>query len=422
MPVAPQTYHHSISIFSSIRNAFHSSSHHNPSAVAPDPPPPPTSFPSVSSSSSSSLDHHHLQLYEAFESNLAQRLSSLSPADDSPSVNLVSLKQFLHVLLTTQADLRPIIPTQQYPLSQPLVRTMEEFLERSIKVLDVCRAIKEQISDVESSQGMLQAVISGLSAKNGVVLPIGQVVRARKALAELLLRMEVERGQEPSVQLYRSFRFRCRENGAGDLGPDAPRRRRSWHCGSHLSGLSSGSSSLASLPSRQMQAIGFVLTIPRMTAGDVEECLCAAIYALNVISVFFLGTLTSSLPSLNRVYVPSFTHPRSFSWAPPLSHLQEKVQEELKWRGKKNHSYAGMWELDQIAIIVRRLYELTEDDNCVLGDKAREEIKNLVKQLKQHVEELDRDLTQINTHLMDFYDSIISSRMEILDMLSKFRP
>ncbi|MCO5607987.1 hypothetical protein L7F22_062189 [Adiantum nelumboides] len=415
MPVAPQTHHHSISIFSSIRNAFHSSSHHNPSAVAPDPPPPP-------SSSSSSLHHHRLQLYEAFESNLAQRLSSLSPADDSASVNLASLKQFLHVLLTTQADLRPIIPIHQYPLSQAQVRMMEEFLERSIKILDVCRAIKEQISDVESSRGMLQAVLSGLSAKNGVVLDVGQVVRAKKALAELLLRMEVERGQEPLVQLYRSFRFRCRDYGVGDFGPDAPQRRRSWHGGSHLSGLSSGSSSPASLPSRQRQATGSVLTIPRMTAGDVEECFCAAIYTLNVVSIFFLGTLTASLPSLNRVYVPSFTHPRSFSWAPPLSHLQDKVQEELKWRGKKNHSYAGMWELDQIAIIVRRLYELTEDDDCVLGDKAREEIKNLVKQLKQHVEELDRDLAQIYTHLMDFYDCIISSRTEILDMLIKFGP
>ncbi|KAI5055319.1 hypothetical protein GOP47_0030464 [Adiantum capillus-veneris] len=412
MPVAPQ---HS-SIFSSIRNAFHSSPHHNPSAVAPDPP-----TPSTASPSSSTLDHHRLQLYNTFESNLTQRLSSISPpGDDSPCVNLASLKQFLHVLLATQTDLEPLIPAHQYPLSQAQVRMMEEFLERSVKILDVCRAIKEQISDVERSQGMLHAVLFCLSAKNGGVLHIGQVVRARKALAELLLRTEVETGQESSVQLYRSFRFR--DTGAGDSGPDTPQRWRSWHGSSRLSGLSSGSSSPASQPSRQLQAIGSVFTVPRLAAGDVEEYLCAAIYALTVISIFFLGTLTASLPSLNRVYVPSFVHPRSFSWAPPLFHLQEKVQEELKWRGKKNRSYAGMWELDQIATIVRRLFELTEDDDCALGDKAKEEIKNLVKQLKQHVEELDRDLLHLHTQLMDFYNHIISSRMEILDKLGKFRP
>lgn len=335
---------------------------------------------------------------------------------------MASLKQFLGVLLATQADLTPLIPTHRYPLAPAQVRMMEEFLERSIKFLDVCRVIKEQISDVESSQGMLQAVLSCLSAKNGGSLHIGQVVRARKALAELLLNMEVERGEEPPVHMYRSFRFRYRDHGAGDSGLEAPQRRRSWHGSARLSGASSGSNSPGLQPSRQLQAIGSVLTIPRLAAGDVEENLCAAIYALNVISIFFLGILTSSLPSLNRFYVPSFAHPRSFPWATPLFLLQEKVQEELKWRVKKNNSYAGMWELDQTATIVRRLFELTEDDDCVLGEKAREEIRNLVKQLKQHVEEVHRDLGHLYTQLMNFYNGIISSRMEILDMLSSLRP
>lgn len=302
-----------------------------------------------------------------------------------------------------------LIPSHQYPLSQAQTRMMEEFLERSIKILDVCRAIKEQILDVERSQGMLQLVLSCLSSKNGGVLHVGQVARARKVLAEMLCHVEGDKEVAAPVHLYRSFRFRC-----NDSGPDAPQRWRSWHRNAR--------SSVPTLqPSGQLQAMGSVLTIPKLAAGDVEENLCAAIYTLNVVSIFFLGTLSASLPSLNKTYVASFAHPRSFSWASPLSQLQDKIQEELKLRGKKSNRYAGMWELDQIATILKRLFELTEGEDCSLGDKAREEIKNLVKQLRQHVEEVERDLGLLYMQLMDFYSRIISSRMEILDVLCKFK-
>lgn len=334
---------------------------------------------------------------------------------DSACVNMASLKQAMEVLLETQADLRTLMPSHRYPLSQTQSRMMEEFLDRSVKLLDVCRAIQEQIGDVEGLKGMLQLVVLCLSSKQGrSMLNMGQVGRARKALGELLV---------PPVHLYRSFRLRSREHSGGDDGPEAPHRWRSWHGNSSRAGAttvgntSNYATSHTLQPSRQLHAIGAVLTPPKISAGDVEESFCAAIYALNVVFIFFLGTITAALPSFSKTNIVSFPHPRAFKWASPLSHLQEKVQEELRHRGKKSSGYAGMWELDQIASIVKRLYELTETDEFPLPDKTREEMKNLVKQLRQHVEELDRDLGPLHRQIAELYSGIVTSRMEILDVL-----
>ncbi|KAH7294234.1 hypothetical protein KP509_28G062100 [Ceratopteris richardii] len=350
------------------------------------------------------------------------RLSSLLPGDDSPLLAMGFMKQALQVLVATQNDLQLLVPSHRNPLSSAHVRMMEEFLDRSIKLLDVCRDIKGQVMDVEDFKGTLQAVISCLSTKNGSHLHIAQVVRARKAITELLPRMEAVRIEEGPVHQCRSFRFRQRDSGVGDSGPDAPHRWRSWHGSVRLSGHSSGSNSPASQSSRHLQAIWSELVVPRMAPGDIEENLCAAVYAFNVLAIFVLGVLIVALPSLNKTYVPPFVHPRTFLWATPLSQLQAKFHEELKRRSKKGITNGGMWELDQIATIMQRLIELTEDEDCTLGEKVKEEVKYLVKQLKQHVDELDRDLAYLYTQLMDFYNRIISSRMEVMDMLSKFKP
>lgn len=348
--------------------------------------------------------------------------------EDSACVTMASLKQSMGFLLATQTDLRALIPSHQYPLSQTQSRMMNEFLERSIKILDVCRAIKEQIAEVEGLQGMLQVVFLCLSSKQRCVLNKGQVVRARKALGELLFNMERDREEEVShVQLYRSFRLKSREHSGGGYGHDQRPRRGSWHGNTGVvataaANTSGNTASQALQPCRQLQAIGAVLSPPKLSVGDVEECFCAAIYAFNVVSIFFLGTIIAALPSFNKTHIVGFAHPHFFMWASPLSQLQEKVQEELRWRGKKSNGYACMWELDQIASIVKRLFELTESDEFPLLDKTKEEIKNLVKQLGHLVEELNRDLGTLHEQITELYNRIITSRMEVLDVLRNPNP
>lgn len=299
-----------------------------------------------------------------------------------------------------------LMPLDQFPLSQAQSRMMEEFLEGSIKLLDVCRAIKEQIWDVENSLGMLHLVLSCLSAKN---LHESQVARAQSALGEMLHHMEGNEGIAPPVNRYCSFRMRC-----NDLPPNAPQRRRSWH-GSARSSVQPNMPPLG-----QLHALGSLLSIPKVAGADAEENLYAAIYTLNILSIFFLGIFSASLPSSSKVYVASLVPPRSFPWASPLAHLQEKVQEELNGRSKKSNGFGGVWELDQIATILKRLFELIEGEHVSLGDKSREEIKNLAKQLRQHVEEVDREIGLFYAQLMNFHNGIISSRMAILDVLTKF--
>ncbi|KAH7282052.1 hypothetical protein KP509_35G009900 [Ceratopteris richardii] len=315
------------------------------------------------------------------------------------------LKQFLNAMLATQSDLKRLIPVHLTSLPHTQEAMMEDFLEKSVYLLDACRAIKQQILDVETSRGMLQAVLSSFPFKNGD-LRAAQVMRMQKALARLLHKEfnEIEERQE---RLYKSFQLIRRESRS-EVSGDAPQRWRSWN-GSSRSSIQSSTPQASKL----LHTMSASLVIPRVTTGKEDEDLCAAVHAVNAASVLVLGIITATFPNMEKTSVPIILIPRQYSWAPSLSQLQVTVQEESK--------RAGVWELDQIDTIEQRLFDLMDGNDCTLGEKAKEEIKNLLKQLKQYVDELENDLTLIYSQVMDFYNCVISSRMEVLDMLSMLR-
>ena len=303
---------------------------------------------------------------------------------------------------------------------------VEDFLDRSVKLLDVCRAIKDRIEEALELQGMLELVILCLSSKRGGLLNKGQIRRARRALKELLFAMDRSNSNKPhhdqqdsSSNSHRSF-HRSNTEALGDGGVsvshDHPQRWRSWHAHPTRGG------SHESLLSRQLQAVGAALVPPRVAAGDVEEGFCAAVYAYNVVAVFFLSTLLATLPTHGggSINISSFVHPRAFVWGAPLAHLHDKVQDEVRRRVSRNSpNYAAMLELDQISRVVHKLFAFVADDDALpVSPDALDEFKALVKQLEQNMEEIERDLAPLGQQIRVFSNNLISSRMEVLDMLS----
>ena len=179
--------------------------------------------------------------------------------------------------------------------------------------------------------------------------------------------------------------------------------------GAHTSLCSRGSFKQSGLP-------------PRVAAGDVEEGFCAAVYAYNVVAVFFLSTLLATLPTHGggSINISSFVHPRAFVWGAPLAHLHDKVQDEVRRRVSRNSpNYSAMLELDQISRVVHKLFAFVADDDALpVSPDALDEFKALVKQLEQNMEEIERDLAPLGQQIRVFSNNLISSRMEVLDMLS----
>ncbi|MCO5568655.1 hypothetical protein L7F22_055804 [Adiantum nelumboides] len=447
MPVAqPPSHHH---LFSAIGTFLHTRhpSHNNSNPTQ------------GTSSGSAEVSRGHSDVpmpYQLFESHLTERLSSLLPTEDSSCFSLSSFNEYLGLLCATQTDLRPLIPA-----SHGQRRTMDEFLERSVKVLDVCRDIKEQIRDVESLQGMLQVVAPCLISKQGVAVNQGKISRARKILAQLFLLIEVEKEVDSHhhqpKEMRISFRGRLREHFSGHSREGSPQRWRSWHGHQDATVPSSHSNHSVSTPSlnplasssgsighghapsaasfaqtssnshshaseviRALQALELSLLPPKLMARDEEECFSAAIYALNVLSVFFLGTITAAFPSLGiKAYViTSIYPPNSFAWTAAFLRLQEKVQEELRGRSRKRGVHVGIWELDLLFSHIKRLLELTLPECFPWSPDIEQEVRRLVSQFDDQVHELERDLASFNEQMTDFYNRIISARLKVYDLMS----
>ncbi|KAI5062049.1 hypothetical protein GOP47_0022588 [Adiantum capillus-veneris] len=435
MPVAQQHHHHLFSAIGTFLHARHPSHSNNSSpnsSVSHGPP---------SGSAEVPCGHGDVPLlYQAFESHLTQRLSSLLPTEDPSCFSLSSFNEYMGLLLATQTDLRPLIPP-----SHGQRRTMEEFLERSTKILDICRDIKDQIRDVESLQGMLQMVAPCLILKQGTAMNQGKINRARKILAQLLFLIGAEKEDDPHnyqhVEMRQSFRGRLRERLSGHSREGSPLRGRHGNqdatvqtshgnnttsfnatpSSSALIGQTSGNShSHAFEAIRALQALELSLLPPKLGARDEEECFSAAIYALNVLSVFFLGTITAVFPSLGfKAHVITAIYPpSSLGWTAAFLRSQEKVQEELRARSRKRGVHAGIWELDLLFSLIKRLLELTSPECFPWSADNEDEVRRLVAQFDGQVHELERDLDDFNEQITDFYNRIVSARLDGLQHLS----
>lgn len=332
-----------------------------------------------------------------------------------PFITLSSLTQAMAVVLLTEEDLRTLIP----PPAQAQITLITEFLERSIKLIDVCNAIIEQISEVQQWNTLLEVVIQSLGDSKGS-FNAGHIRRAKKAMGELHCLWGAAEGQEEMAghvhpHLHPSLRVtphRCAgesqiSNQLETLTLNRPKRwlSRNGNTGSLFE------------PARQLRAVASGLVAPKWSGGDVDESFGAAVHALNIISVFFLSTTMAALPNSGKSSTITINHPGSFLWVSYFLSMQEKVQDEVR-KGKRTKN-GNLWELGQIFSIIKRLTEVTEPAHeFPLPEDVREEIRNLVKQLRQYVEELDRDLQCLHDQMAELHNRLRSSRVGLLDHFS----
>jgi hypothetical protein len=292
-------------------------------------------------------------------------------------------------------------------------------LDRAVKALDLCNALRDGVDLLRQWRKHLAIAAAALApsrADPAAPLGEGQIRRARKALTDLTILMLDDKD---AGQRNRSF---------GRAPKDAQATRGHHRRSSSGSGSGSGSGShFRSLSwsvskswsaSRQLQAIGGNLPVPRASDVAATGGLASAVYTMGAVLFVTAWALVAAIPCQDRGLQAHFAVPRSFPWASPVTTLYERVLEESKKKDRK-HSCGLLKEIHQIERCSRQLMEVTDAAHFPLDEEKEAEVREAAQELVQVCETLRDGLDPLERQVREMFHRIVRTRTEILDCLSR---
>ncbi|XP_044968666.1 protein ROH1-like [Hordeum vulgare subsp. vulgare] len=306
----------------------------------------------------------------------------------------------------------------------PLDRLVADFFDRAVKVLDLCNALRDGLDQLRQWRKHLAIAAAALAPHPAAPLGEGQIRRARKALTDLtILMLDDKDAGGGGGQRNRSFGRAL--NGAKDAagGQSRGHHRRS----SSGSGSGSGGSHFRSLSwsvsrswsaSRQLQAIGGNLPVPRANDVAATGGLASAVYTMGAVLFVTAWALVAAIPCQDRGLQAHFAVPRSFPWAGPVTTLYERVLEESKKKDRK-HSCGLLKEIHLIERWSRQLMEITDAAQFPLDKEKDAEVREAAQELVQVCDTLKDGLDPLERQVREMFHRIVRTRTEILDCLSR---
>uniref|UniRef100_A0ACD6ATY3 Uncharacterized protein n=1 Tax=Avena sativa TaxID=4498 RepID=A0ACD6ATY3_AVESA len=310
----------------------------------------------------------------------------------------------------------------------PLDRLLADFFDRAVKALDLCNALRDGLDLLRQWRKHLAIAAAALSPapSDDASAPLGegQIRRARKALTDLTILMLDDKDAAGAGQRNRSF-GRAAPKDAGQHQVRGHHRRSSSGGGSG-SGSGNGSHfrtlswsvSRSWSASRQLQAIGGNLPVPRAHDVAATAGLASAVYTMGAVLFVTAWALVAAIPCQDRGLQAHFAVPRSFPWASPVTTLYERVLEESKKKDRK-HSCGLLKEIHQIERCSRQLMEITDAAQFPLDDEKDAEVREAAHELVQVCETLKEGLDPLERQVREMFHRIVRTRTEILDRLSR---
>ncbi|KAF3788681.1 hypothetical protein EJ110_NYTH20684 [Nymphaea thermarum] len=342
------------------------------------------------------------QRLEAFQRMVTENFHQLASCNPDELLSLSWIRRLLDAFLACQEEFRLILMNHRFQFAKPpLDRQTAEFFERSVKVLDLCNAIRDGIEQVRQWRKQLEIVLSALDARHRT-LGEGQFRRARKALSDLAVGMLEEKESGSFLaQRNRSFgRNSTKERTVGHFRSLSWSVSRSWSA------------------ARQLQAIGNNLNPPRSNDILATGGLSVLVYTMNTILLFVMWALVAAIPCQDRGIQIHFSVPRHFSWASSVLPLHEKIMEEAKKRDRKN-SCGLLKEIHQIEKCARQITELADSVHFPLPEAKQKEVRQGVDELAHVCETLTDGLDPFERQIRDVFHRIVNSRTEGLDCLGR---
>ncbi|KAG0611294.1 hypothetical protein M758_7G129600 [Ceratodon purpureus] len=330
------------------------------------------------SGSGSGSPKRHPVLQE-FESKLVEKFDALKEAGEELGfLSIDWLLQALSVVLSTHANVEALIPNLTFPLSSRDDKWVDEYLDDSAKLLDVCNVLKEGISELNEYQMLVQVAIRNLQGKDG---KDANYYRARNALQDC---MGVIKKKDTEYK--------------------------QGHAKSKLESCSS-----------MLRTMGEKLVNPKAMEAVKGNGFLNAIYGAKVTTIFLCGLVVIALACKPKRPLVNLHVSSQCLWASSLLSLQQRVKEETDKRKNKG-SIALLGELDNVDLLVRRLYEVVDkklnEKSVFFNTEEAEELRVLVQEFATGSENLGRGLAPLEECVNELFRLLIASRIALLDILS----
>eukprot|EP00249_Psilotum_nudum_P025858 c30856_g1_i1 orf=96-1181(+) len=319
-----------------------------------------------------------LSVLSAFETELASRLEQLKLTDEAGYVSAAWLCQAIDVALSMHSYTEAFVPDLQLSVTQGNGKWLDEYLDGSVKLLDVCNVLRDSVDDVQKYRTFLDSALHSL--ENGS-MGKAQLLRANRALLKSIGALK-------------------RRNE--DLAQQNQRRIKLETCSSML------------------RRIGEKFDLADICKGNFF----GVVYAAQITTVFVCGVLAAALCVKSRGSLSTLSIAGQAPWVFSLSSLQQRVKEQLdKKKPKGTHNLLN--ELEREESSVYNLQDLIEKtllkQSFPLRDEQAKDITQAVDNIRKSSGDVGAILTTLEQRMSELFRMLISSRLILLDIYTYSR-
>lgn len=319
-----------------------------------------------------------------FESDMLAHLEGLKQAAESTHshLDLDWLQKALKLVLFTHSSVAKTIPELELPMPEKDEKSINDYLDDSVKLLDVCNALKESFGDVERYQMLVQLALHCFDNKDSINEK--NLIRAKDHLHDCI--EAIKKKDE-------------------ELDKQGQQRSKLENCSSML------------------RRMGEKLTSPVSLDGSKAGPLLTAMYGAKAATIFICGVVAAALLVKPRRPLPSLHLTSSYpSWASSILRLQSKVKEEIDKKKAGASSSALLHELDCVHSEVKKLYIVLDKMTSSASKREKmDEVRQSVGQLQRYAEALQKGMTPLENQIKELYRMLVSSRVALLGVFTHAR-
>nr|XP_043639462.1 protein ROH1 [Erigeron canadensis] len=343
---------------------------------------------------------------EAFQKNVTQMFHNLSLVESTELLSISWVSKLLDVFIFCQEQFRFIQSNNKTCLSkQPMEKAISDYFERSVKGLDVCNAIRDGIEQMRQWQKQLEIGLSVL--KNKKDIGEAQLRRVKRALTDLTIEIvDIEKDSNMNVaQRHRSFNQKDLQHQQSKF----TKQSRSLSC-SVLRYWSA---------SKQLQAIGNNIVLPKNSEIVATNGLILAVYTMSHVLSFVMWALVAAIPCQGRGLQAHFNTFKNFTWGVPITSLYERILEEYKKRDRRN-SCGLLKEIHSIEMYVSYMNGFIIDSmRFPLRVEQEKEVKKRIEHLEIVYESVENGLGPLERQVREVFHRIIRCRIEGIGSVSR---
>lgn len=334
-------------------------------------------FRMVASNRSSDQSAKFNQILNAFEISLTRRLKQLEPKILKDTINLSWMQQAMAVLSATHADLKSLITDLQFPAAEWDEKWMDEYLDDTVKLLDICLALNVEISKLEYFQLLVHYALHLLDFSDGF-WSNDKLFRVKGSLQELKEKMDSK----------------------GKNGANTQRNTRIENCIVILQHMSKS------------------LQFGKVKSSSKGSVFLRAMYGVKATTIFLCSVVASALAGhsgpLIELHIPD-----QFLWSTAFMSLQRGINDEIK-RCFANGRDRVLKELELLDAAIENVHPIVEklsSADIVDGTEKVEHIRIAIQELQQSAQLLAQGLDPLSKQVNDFFHVILSGRNALLDSL-----